>query len=271
MEMQNKWLTRFLFDVQNGIDKEPNKAWIVREHDQNSNPTPYKDYPNPDAMPVALHISADGLKVGNLGTAAVPGQGKETLVDDASITGSQLASTAESNHRLLFATPKLTAPVHVSGIPRITIKLACDKPAANLSVWLVQLPQTAPAAGRGGRGGRGGGGAGGGLVDNLITRGWADPQNYKSLTKDAPDDYHSMIKSEPLVPGQFYEMTFAVEPTDRIIPAGKQIGVMIMSSDNEFTLHPKPGTQLTVDLDGTTLNLPVVGGEKAFDAAVTQK
>ncbi len=52
--------------------------------------------------------------------------------------------------------------------------MACDKPAANLSVWLVQLPQTAPAAGGGG------GGRAAGLIDNLITRGWADPQNYRS-------------------------------------------------------------------------------------------
>ena len=32
MEMQNKWFTRYLFNVQNGVEKEP-KAWIVREHD----------------------------------------------------------------------------------------------------------------------------------------------------------------------------------------------------------------------------------------------
>ena len=109
------------------------------------------------------------------------------------------------------------------------------------------------------------------MTDNLITRGWADPQNYRSLTKNAPLDYHSLTKGEPLVPGQFYEMTFPLEPDDQVIPAGKQIGLMILSSDNEFTLHPKPGTELNVDLDGTSISLPVVGGEKAFNQAVAQK
>ncbi|MZQ78325.1 MAG: X-prolyl-dipeptidyl aminopeptidase, partial [Bacteroidales bacterium] len=47
---------------------------------------------------------------------------------------------------------------------------------------------------------------------------------------------------------------------DQIIPAGKQIGLMIFSSDKEFTLHPVPGTELTVDLDGTEVTIPVVGG-----------
>jgi hypothetical protein len=28
----------------------------------------------------------------------------------------------------------------------------------------------------------------------------------------------------------------------------------------DFTLWPRPGTELTIDLDGTTLRLPVVGG-----------
>ena len=39
---------------------------------------------------------------------------------------------------------------------------------------------------------------------------------------------------------------------------------MIFSSDKEYTLWPDPGTALTVDLDGTSLTLPVVGGAAAM-------
>jgi X-Pro dipeptidyl-peptidase len=35
---------------------------------------------------------------------------------------------------------------------------------------------------------------------------------------------------------------------------------MIFSSDREFTLQPEPGTMITVDLDGTSVKIPVVGG-----------
>ncbi|MCZ4237878.1 hypothetical protein O4H25_13645, partial [Staphylococcus equorum] len=116
--------------------------------------------------------------------------------------------------------------------------------AANLSVWMVSLPwNNAPDAK---------------ITDNIITRGWADPQNYKSITE-----------GEPLKPGKYYEMSFDLIPDDQIIPAGQQIGLMIFSSDNKFTLLPKPGTILTVDLDETTLEIPVVGGEKAFRKAIT--
>jgi X-Pro dipeptidyl-peptidase len=63
-----------------------------------------------------------------------------------------------------------------------------------------------------------------------------------------------------LTPGKFYEVTFDLMPDDQIIKKGQQIGLLIFSSDQEFTLHPKPGTELTIDLDGTVLTLPIVGG-----------
>ena len=91
----------------------------------------------------------------------------------------------------------------------------------------------------------------------LITRGWADPQNHASITQ-----------GEPLVPGQFYDVTFDLQPDDQIIAAGQRIGLMIFSSDPEFTLWPAPGTALTVDLVGTSLMLPVVGGPEALARAM---
>ena len=77
-----------------------------------------------------------------------------------------------------------------------------------------------------------------------------------------------MNESEPLVPGKFYEMAFDLQPDDQIIPVGQQIGLMIFSSDRDFTLWPTPGTELTVDLDATSLKLPVVDGAAAVERAL---
>jgi X-Pro dipeptidyl-peptidase len=231
-----------LHGIENGVEQDA-KAWIVRENDKQSEPTAYADYPNPEAKDVTLYLTKGAPKAGGLATEGKSGQGKETLVDNYSFSGAALAAAESTNHRLLFVSPTLTAPVHISGKAKITIRLSSSKPAANLSVWLVSLPWT---EGRDSK-----------INDNLITRGWADPQNYKSIRE-----------SEPLVPGNFYEMTFELQPDDQIIPAGQQIGLMIMSSDREFTLWPTPGTELTIDLDGTTINLPIVGGTAAFEKAV---
>ncbi|MCK7538352.1 MAG: hypothetical protein MZV63_49075 [Marinilabiliales bacterium] len=49
--MMNRWFTRYLLEVENGVENDP-KAWIVSEKDDRLKPTPYADYPHPDAVPV---------------------------------------------------------------------------------------------------------------------------------------------------------------------------------------------------------------------------
>jgi X-Pro dipeptidyl-peptidase len=264
LEMMNKWFTRYLYGVQNGVENDP-KAWIVREtppaapgaqgapgaaRGRGAAPTPppvpYADYPNPAAAPVALHPGAGGSGAGALGTTALTTHTLEKLVDDVQVSGAALAAQAQSSNRLMYATPVLTEPVHLSGYARVTITLAASKPAANLSVWLVQLPWTEGPIG----------------TSNLITRGWADPQNAASLTSGG--DYHAKGPGTPLTPGKAVTLTFDLQPDDQIIPAGKRIGLMIMSSDRDFTVWPAPGTELTVDLSGTSIQLPVVGGPAAW-------
>ena len=242
VSMMNKWFTRFLHGIENGVENEPNKAWIVREDDKMENPTAYKDYPNPDASNITLHLTLGAPKSGGLTSQKTSKQGKETLVDNYSFSGKALAQAEITKHRLLYVTPKLKKDIHISGVPQITVKLASNKPAVNLSVWLVSLPWNDSRRAK--------------TTDNIITRGWADPQNHKSLTE-----------SEPLVSGEFYNVTFDLQPDDQIIKAGQQIGLMIFSSDKEYTLHPSPGAELTIDLDGTVLDLPVVGGSNSFNEA----
>jgi len=236
LEMMNRWFTRYLHGVQNGVETDP-KAWIVREGVRTNTPTPYADWPNPAAQAVTLHLTKGAPGIGGLELSQPTRQGTEAFVDNVSFTGAMLAQAEWTNHRLLYATPELTEPVHISGTARITIRVAADRPAANLSVWLVALPFTESAN----------------QPTNVITRGWADPQNHRSLTD-----------GEPLVPGQFVTLSFDLQPDDQVIPAGKRIGLMIMSSDKDFTLWPQPGTTLTVDLDGTSITLPIVGGAAAL-------
>lgn len=240
LPLMNRWFTRFLYGIDNGVEKDP-KAWIVREGDKMTEPTKYADYPNPDAAPVTVYPRSGGASVGALATDAGKGQKAETLKDDVALPGAKLAAAEQSPNRLIYATPPLAEPVHISGTPRVKIRLSCNKPATNLTVWLVQLPQIER----------------GKTNENLITRGWADPQNHRSLTK-----------GEPLKPGQFYDVEFALEPDDQVIAKDRRIALMVFASDRDFTLWPKPGTEITVDLDGSSLTLPVVGGSAAWAKAV---
>lgn len=235
MKMMNRWFTRYLHGVENGVENDP-RAWIVRESDDRLKPTSYLDYPHPQAESVTLFPRAGAPERGSLTLDRLPEQGTERLVDNYSFSGTALAQAEWTEHRLIYVSPKLSRPIHISGTPTVSIRLASNKPAANLSVWLVSLPWSNAKNAK--------------ITDNVITRGWADPQNHSSLTE-----------SEPLNPGQFYDLSFDLQPDDQVIEKGQQIGLMMMSSDRDFTLHPTPGTELTFDLDQTALTLPVVGGK----------
>jgi len=237
----NRWFTRYLHGIKNNVENDE-RAWIVRENDKRENPTSYAEYPNPGAAAVNLYLSGAAPERGMLSISKTKDAGKETLVDNYSFDGKSLAIAEYTNHRLMYVTPELKEDIHISGVAKVTVKLASNKPAANLSVWLVSLPWKEGRYSK--------------ITDNVITRGWADPQNHSSLTK-----------SEDLSPGKFYSITFDLQPDDQIIKKGQQIGLMIFSSDRDYTLWPKPGTELTIDLDGTNLTLPVVGGVNAFEKA----
>lgn len=239
MELMNRWFTRYLYDVNNGVEDDP-KSWIVREGKRRTEPTPYPDYPHPGAELVPMYLNQGGQNAGLLTLQPSADQGTEVLVDDVAKTGADLAAADSSEHRLLYVTPELQEDLHLSGTSKLSIRLASSKPAANLSVWVVSLPWQ----------------EGGKITDNIITRGWADPQNYRSLTE-----------SEPLKPGKFYKLSFDLQPDDQVIPKGQKIGVMIFSSDRDFTLWPKAGTHLTVDLDQTVIEMPVLGGGTAAKKA----
>lgn len=243
VKMMNRWFTRYLHGIENDVEKDP-RSWIVRESDKRDKPTAYDEYPHPEATAVEFFLTGNAPQQGTLTpTKPADKQGTETLVDNFSFSGASLAQAEWTEHRLIYVSEELTKPLHISGTPRITVKLASDKPAVNLSVWLVSLPWNNSKNAK--------------ITDNIITRGWADPQNHKSITE-----------SEPLVPGQFYDVSFDLQPDDQVLAKGQKIGLMIFSSDKDFTLWPTPGTKLTVDLDATSLQLPIVGGQAQFEEAI---
>lgn len=234
--MMNRWFTHYLHGVENEVEKDA-PVKIVREF--KSMPTAYAAYPDVNAADVTLHLKAGSNHTGTLELTAVTGPQTDSLTDDYHHSPQELTEAKNATHRLLFLTPELKKDLRISGTGHIQIRLASSKPAANLSVYLVALPWEDEK--------------GTPIFQNVITRAWADPQNHASLSA-----------GEPLVPGTFYDLQFDFMPDDQVIPAGQQIGLLIFSSDETFTLCPKPGTELIIDLESTSIQLPVVGGEAAF-------
>jgi len=242
-KMMNRWFTRYLHGIENGVEND-SPVWIVRE---NKNfPTSYPSFPDSNASNVILHLEAGVNGTGNLSTEKLDNQKAEIFYDDYSINYSKLHENKNAQHRLLYVSPVLEKEIRISGVASITIRIACNKSAANLSVYLISLPWVE--------------GKKVNIYENIITRGWADPQNHSSIRK-----------GEALIPGEYVQVSFDLMPDDQVIPKGKQIALMIFSSDQEFTLWPKPGTQLTIDPNSTSISLPIVGGIKKYENAVKGK
>ncbi|HEY4320875.1 MAG TPA: Xaa-Pro dipeptidyl-peptidase [Gemmatimonadales bacterium] len=260
-DIQNKWWAHYLYGVNNGVDTLP-RAMIVQSTAVvpgggrgAAAPVFFADYPIPGTASVALHLAKGGNGVGALSFAAAGKQGSEKLTDDWHVKPGDMARAESSPNRLLYALPVLKDSIHMSGQTVVTLRLALSKPAANLSVYLVTLPFDPTPIGSAGQVG-------------VVTRAWADPQNYKALK--GAGDFVSTKPGEKLTPGKFYTMTFPLQPDDQIIKPGQQLALMILSSDFGFTLRPVPGTELTVDLDGTSITIPVLGGQAALRKALGQ-
>ena len=199
----------------------------------NANPTPYSEWPDPAAKPVKQSLVAGAPGRGTL-TFAKSTTGTEMLTDNAQIPATTSMNAASSGTRLVYQTQPLTQAVRLSGTPYMNLKIAFSKPKANLTGVLISYP----AAGGNG---------------TILSRGWIDPENRNSDRV-----------SEPITPGTFYSIRFDLQPKDMVIPAGRRLAFMILSSDFEHTLRPAAGTQLTVDTAASSVELPIVGGANAL-------
>jgi hypothetical protein len=202
-----------------------------------SNPTSYAEWPDPASAPVTQTLTAGGSARGGLSLGA-SGTAQETLTDDAAQADTVLRDAATSPNRLVYQSNVLNNDIRISGTPSVTLKMAFSKTRANLSAALISYPAT---------------GNTGGVI---LTRGWLDPENRTS-------DY----VSDAVTPGTFYDLHFDMQAKDAIVPAGRRLALMVFSTDRNYDIRPAAGTQLTLDLAGSSITIPVVGGRSALAAA----
>jgi X-Pro dipeptidyl-peptidase len=66
------------------------------------------------------------------------------------------------------------------------------------------------------------------------------------------------------VRGREYSFRWDLQPDDYVFQEGHRIGLVVVSTDFDYTLRPLPGTQLTLDPNDSSVSLPVVGGSSAL-------
>lgn len=230
----NKWMSHYLYDVDNGIEREP-KATIQREDDSWVDEP---EWPVPGTQDVQVYPWPGGTSKGTLDTRnPVPGKRTvETLADDAGKTVEQLAHLASSGNRLLYSTTAAKQAVRLSGTAKADLSVSFDRPAANVTAVLVDRAPDGRS--------------------KVISRGWTDPQNR-----------HDPARTEPITPGERYRVEVELVAKDYLLAADHKLEFLLVSSDHDYTLRPKPGAGVALDLNGTSVVLPVAGGKPALRAA----
>ncbi|MET0134649.1 MAG: CocE/NonD family hydrolase C-terminal non-catalytic domain-containing protein, partial [Kibdelosporangium sp.] len=228
----NRWFTRYLYKQQNGVEREP-RATIQRE---DRTWVDEAEWPAPGTSDSTLHLGPGGTAKGTLTTSSTSKKAVEQLTDDATKLAETLVDAPSSPNRLSYATGVTKAPVRLSGKAKVDLRASFSRPAANVTALLVD------------RGPDGG--------SKIVTRGWTDPQNRLSPWLTVP-----------VTPGREYSVAVEFEPKDYIFAAGHTIEFVLISSDFDYTLRPKPGAGIALNVPKTDLRLPVLGGGKALRSA----
>ncbi|GLZ36947.1 hypothetical protein Acsp05_05720 [Actinokineospora sp. NBRC 105648] len=236
-----RWFDYHLKGIDNGIMTEP-KADVQLA---NGSWQQFADWPDPAAREAVFRLGATSATApGTLSLNGSGGTTKQTFVDNGrSTTATTLVASPDSANgsRLVYRGDALTAQAKLSGVPRVTLRAAVEnRKDANLTALLVDYGGSSPV---------------------IVTRGWIDPQNRDSATAGAA-----------IVQGQEYDFTFKMQPKDYVFAAGHRIGLVVISTDYDYTLRPTAGTSLRVAPAQSTLTVPLTGISQPgndFSVAVT--
>jgi X-Pro dipeptidyl-peptidase len=270
LRQTHHWFDRWLYDIPNGITREP-RVDIERAPGVWETAT---DWPVPGTryVPLSLNPGSGAAQPGNASPVPLPGATQSLVDEGRTRTAEQLLAdeTRADPNRLVFLTPELDEPVRLNGIPKAAIKASLDGRSPYLTALLVDYgTDTRPTGARVDTGeqvcyGQGVEGDNGCTTRQahrtetapykIITRGWLDARNR-----------HDPARTEPIEAGRMYDFRWDFEPTDYVVKPGHRLGVLIISTDHDYTLRYPAGTKLALRPGLSKVWLPVApGGREAL-------
>src|SRR4051812_10484839 len=289
----HRWFDYWLQGVQNGIMNEPR---VDIEQQPGDVWKTYADWPGPNPPPTDFYLSSNGPTPSGALTLA-SGGATDTLSFQDPPTGGVPSDNTFINtpntvtaSRLVFLSAKTKNDLHLSGQPTVDLRASLSTTQSNLAAFLVDYgPYT--KVGRGGSDGvtntttrtcwgdvGAGGNACASLGDSCTATATVDNACYLEVTKPVQtgtvwriqrgildsSNRDSLVsgQSSPVTPGQMYEFKFPTLPTEYTIPAGHQLGVVVVANASPGVAGTR-GATVTVDTKASKVTLPVT------DAATT--
>jgi X-Pro dipeptidyl-peptidase len=179
--------------------------------------------------------------------------------------------TAAQPYRAAFVSDPLPRTGRLSGTPDARLKVKLDKPTSNLTALLVDYGEDTRVNYLG---------AGAGIRTlgtedchgestpaddacykqtevttvtspvNVVARGWLDAQNARSLSRP-----------KALEPGRYYTVSWETLSQEYLLKKGHRLALVLAGTDADYNYEQPTGAQVTVDLRGTSITVPVVAAE----------
>jgi len=259
----HKWFDRWLYRIDNGIMAEPMAdvetapgQWVTS-----------RSWPVPGTRPTPLFLGpAADVRPGTLGRWPAGWGRAQSFVDDPARTAEQLTAgeLAADPNRLVFLTAPLDRVQRLSGTPQVTVRASLDGRSPYLTALLVDYGSDVRFTGQ--RRLAEVDCIGPGIPEDpgcfarreyvtattpwkIVTRGWLDVRNR-----------HSAAITEPVQPGRTYTFTLQLQPQDHVFKPGHRIGLVILSTDRDYTLRYRAGTAVRVGLGLSHALLPLAPG-----------
>ncbi|MEU5695785.1 Xaa-Pro dipeptidyl-peptidase [Actinosynnema sp. NPDC020468] len=259
----HQWFDHYLLGLDNGAERAP-RVSVERQPDVWADQSAW---PAAGTGNVAFRpVPGSTPELGALTTGpAVAGRAAFTDTKQSETTWAA-QPTQSSTSRVLYTTGPLAQDLHVSGTGTVTVRATPSTSTARVSAVLVDYGQSTirnyGAAGEGIRTGTTETCWGASTTGDdacyavttadtttvglhIFSRGWADLANHRSLSQESP-----------LTPGTAYTMTFRLASTDKVIPRGHQLALIIGGTDSGFVGAPAQPPRLTLDLANTVARSP---------------
>ncbi|MEU6846293.1 Xaa-Pro dipeptidyl-peptidase [Streptomyces sp. NPDC046716] len=257
------WFDHWLYGIDNGVLGEPR----VDVEQADFSWRQQSDWPAPGTRDTVLRLRADGT----LGRTAGPSAVRSLTDAGRTVPAEQLVTSPDmaNPNRLAFTTGALDRDVRLNGVPEIDIRASLSGTSPYVTALLVDYGRDTRATagtvtdtsrqvcyGEGVPGLPGETGcayrakhATETADHKIVTRGWLDARNRNS---DA--------RQSTVVEGKEYRLRWDLQPEDYVFKAGHRLGVVLISTDHDYTLRHPAGTEMTVRAGAGSLTLPVAPG-----------
>ncbi|WP_158889264.1 Xaa-Pro dipeptidyl-peptidase [Amycolatopsis anabasis] len=264
LDSVHQWFDHWLYNIDNGVMRQPK----VHFETEPGKWTDYRNWPEPGTHNVTLRFGAgrSPSQPGVLTPFWAPGFGqRQDFTDDPGRTADSLVAGMDKAdpNRLLYVSDPLPRDVRISGAPEISVQASVDGKSPYLSALLVDYGKDNRITGFGpakdqwcfGDSVEGNSGCrpkyqySTAQTDyQVVSRGWVDVRNR-----------HSQEVTEPIKPGQTYSFRWNLEPRQYQLKAGHRLGVVLLVTDQDYTLRYPAGTKISTVLGLSDIKIPFAG------------